>query len=262
MKWDARRRIYIRPNGSIVTPQELRERIEKYIDSQKAEVEGEAGKLIFGTLTATVFFSWLRDKITQVHGAAGLVAYGGEDEMDGARWARIGEKIASESAFAQAFKEEFLRSEAVADLLIRETLSKVSVAPEQLRTIIRTTHPASDIPRVLDLPTDAFGSRLESLIFGQTEARSTMYMNSIYGTYENSVKAREGEAGAIGVRRVTEQDKNVCQGCEDASTSKYVPMDEILDIGDAECMSACRCHFEFEYHGIEPLKVERSVYVA
>ena len=78
----------------------------------------------------------------------------------------------------------------------------------------------------------------------------------VYGTYENNVRAREKDAGITLVRRVTEGDDRVCEGCDAASSDEYVAMDEIADIGTQECNSRDRCFFEFSYAGVEGLTAE------
>lgn len=284
MEWDARRRVYVRPDDSIVSPAELRQLIEDYIEREKVEIDDQAQLLIAGTITAVFFFDWLRDKIKEVHGAAGLVAYGGESEMNHERWTRIGEKVTTETAYVAGFEQEFLASEKIAEELVAEAVSLLefsgtSLSSETISAIedlIRSTAPASDIPIVAEtlaeqIAVDAAevkavftevstAERIGQLIFGQTPVRSQLYMEAVYGTHENSTKEREADAGVTLGRRVSEEDQASCDGCIQAATEEYVPLDEILDIGEAECMSNCRCVVEFSYEGVEPLNIERSIY--
>jgi len=281
VQWDARRRVYVRPDGSVVSPAELRQLIEDYIAREKAEIDTEAQLLVAGTITAGFFFDWLRDKIKEIHGAAGLVAYGGEDQMNAERWARIGQKVASESAYVAGFEQEFLTSESIAKEIVSEVVetleARVSLSSETvsaIEDIVRTTAPASDIPIVgetvvsgieTEVVREAFEQaatkeRIGQLIFGQTPARSQLYVESIYGTHENSTREREADAGVVLGRRIAENDSSTCEGCSQAATEDFIPLREILDIGDAECMANCRCVIEFDYEGVEPLRIERSIY--
>jgi hypothetical protein len=90
-------------------------------------------------------------------------------------------------------------------------------------------------------------------------ARARMYADAGYSQYAGQVKAREADAGAVGVRRVCLEDEASCQECVDLASEDYVPLSEITDIGDATCLSNCRCYMEFDYQGIEPLRIDATV---
>jgi len=268
MNWDARRRVYVHDNGTVVSPSELRQLIENYIEREKSEVDSQAQLLIAGTITAAFFFDWLRDKIREVHGAAGLVAYGGENQMNRQRWARIGQKVASETVYVNAFERDFLASERVAQVMIAEAAEVLEVAPSVVESVVTTAAP-SEIAARLATKTEASRDvleriatkeRIDQLIFGQTPARSQLYMESIYGTHENSVTDRESDAGVISGRRICEEDGASCDECVAAASDEYIPLAEITDIGSLQCMSNCRCTIEFDYSGVSPLTIERSIY--
>ncbi len=268
MIWDARRRVYVRDDGSIVSPAELRQLIENYIEQEKAEVDSHAQELITGTITAAIFFDWLREKIKEVHGAAGLVAYGGEDQMNSQRWARIGQKVASETAYANAFERDFLLAEKAAQEIISEASTVLKTSEAAIETIVRTT-PGSEIPAVLVREFDAAetiaaeianAERIGKLIFGQTPSRAQMYMESVYATHENSVGDREADSGIVSGRRICEEDEASCDECVAAASEDYIPLAEITDIGSLTCLSNCRCTIEFDYAGIGPLTIDRSIY--
>jgi hypothetical protein len=268
MIWDPRRRVYVHDNGTVVSPAELRDLIESYIEREKQEVDSQAQSLVAGAITSAFFFDWLRDKVKEVHGAAGLVAYGGEDQMNDERWARIGEKVASESAYVAQFEQDFQASERVAQEIVTEAADALEVAPEAIDAVVRGVAPSEiatelatkadvDVGTVEDIATK---ERIGQLIFGQTPARSQLYMESIYGTHENSVMERESDAGVISGRRVCEEDGASCDECVAAASEDFMPLDEILDIGAAVCMSNCRCTIEFDYSGVGPLTIDRSIY--
>jgi len=86
-------------------------------------------------------------------------------------------------------------------------------------------------------------------------ARGQMYAEAGYSEYLGQVKARESDAGATMVRRVCLEDAASCDECVMLASDDYVPLDQIVDIGDATCLSNCRCHYEFNYEGIEPLSL-------
>lgn len=268
MQFDSRRRVYVRDDGSVVNPRELRQMVESYIEREKSEVRTEAEKLIAGTIAASLFFDWFRDKIKEVHGAAGMFAYGGEEFMGQEQWARIGQKVSSETAYVNAFERDFLTSERVAQEITTEASDVLDLSPSVVESIVKSVAPseiAGEIAKTSEASQEvldriATKERIEQLIFGQTPARSELYMDAIYGTHENSVTDRESDAGVVSGRRVCEEDASSCDECVAAATDDFIPLDEILDIGAAQCMSNCRCTIEFDYSGIQPLTIDRSIY--
>jgi hypothetical protein len=289
MQFDSRRRVYVNPDGSLVTPRELRERIDQYIDTQQGEVGREAQRMRAGAITVPAFFAWLSKKIEEIHGSVAIVAHGGPENMSNEDWARIGQRVQSELTYLAKFQKEVEAAERAAESLARRAAVAAEV-PAGLETVVEErvkaalmansvteaetaireavhsaiadsvgTEEAASVARgVVETITDS--QRMEALIWGEVNSRGRLYMDAAYGTYENSVKAREGEAGAVGVRRVCEDDSESCEECPALAADEYVAMDEITDIGDTPCMSNCRCFFEFDYHGIGPLEIDRSIY--
>lgn len=90
------------------------------------------------------------------------------------------------------------------------------------------------------------------------DSRGRMYPSATWKTYETSVKERERDAGAIGVRRVCAEDDASCEECVSAASEAYVGLDEVVDIGDATCLTNCRCYYEFEASGEEGIVIDAS----
>lgn len=295
MTWDATRRIYLDDNGNPVDPEQLREWIDSFIENAKAEVDDHSTQLLEGAITVAAFFLFLSELVTSMHLASAMVAYGGESEMTNQRWGRVDEKLSSEIAYLEAFRERVEQAQVTAEAMASQVADLATanpVIPAGLEDVVRErvaqaiignsvtdvetvtreavveaiadsvgTEEAAAIGRELAGETiDAFSERLEDLIWGEVESRSRQYMDSVYGQYENSVKAREGDAGAASVRRVTEGDDRVCDECDAAASDEYVSFDEITDIGDTICGGNCRCSFEFEYAGVGPLEIEEESY--
>lgn len=267
MQFDPRRRVYVRPDGSVVSPREIRQMVETYIEREKQEVDSQAQLLIAGTITSAFFFDWLREKIKEVHGAAGLFAYGGEDQMNDERWARIGAKVSSETGYVNAFEKDYALSERVAQEIATEAADALGMSEVAVSSVIRSTAPAEIATELatkaetsVSLDAIATADRIGQLIFGQTPARSQLYMESIYATLENSTADRESDAGVVSGRRICEEDGASCDECVAAASDDYMPLDEITDIGSLTCMSNCRCTIEFDYSGINPLTIDRSIY--
>ncbi len=201
--------------------------------------------------------------------------------MSNVRWGRIDEKLSSELAYLGVFQEQVEESKIVTIMLAqfvahsvggqgvsRETLQAVE---SEIAATIQLTGRADVAVTVSDAVAKAgiaepaieigpliesFGDRIERIIWGEVGSRARSYADAAYGTHENSVKARENDNGAVGVRRITEGDDRVCAGCEAESSDEYVPVDEIADIGTQECAGNDRCWYQFQYAGVGPLSAE------
>jgi len=108
MIWDAVDRRYEDDSGVPLSAAEVRRHIEEYIEAEQEAVRQEAAGLATGKITVPAFFEFLREKVITWHTAAGLIAYGGEGEMNPERWLRVDEKIDSELAILDNFEEQAL----------------------------------------------------------------------------------------------------------------------------------------------------------
>jgi hypothetical protein len=284
MKWDTKRRRYTDDSGRVLTKAEVRERIEQYIAHEQREIERQSEKLFIGALTVAAFFEYLRHKITAWHSVAGSTAYGGPDEMSGEQWSRINSKILSELAFLSKFEVEaqasFQTANAIAAQVVDSLGQKIpagleSLVEERIAQAIARAAPseATAVARqvVAEILADSLGAKAvtiaeavevagaESLIGGTIPSRAQMYTDAAYSTYENNVAARETDAGAVGVRRVCEEDEASCDECVDAASDEYSSLGDIADIGSLQCLNNCRCSFEFSYEGVEPLTIDRGL---
>ena len=279
MTWDATRRVYLDDDGNEILPSQIREWVDGTIENAQGEINDKAGDLLLGVITVAAFFVFMGELLTSLHLAACVIAYGGEDGMNNARWGRVDDRISSELAYLTAFEEqvanaardtEFIANSlaAIAGTNERKIAESIvtAIQAEGRADIVGTVATAVDLAGaeidrgVIETTIDSFGDRIESLIWGEVDSRSRSYPNAAYGTYENSVRDRETGAGAIGVRRVSEDDDASCDVCPELATDEYVALNEIADIGDSPCASRCRCWFEFEYLNVDPLEIDREIY--
>lgn len=100
---------------------------------------------------------------------------------------------------------------------------------------------------------------LETVTVEGLSARARMYAEAAYATYENNVSAREQDTGVTMARRICENDEASCDACVEAATEEYLPLGEVADIGTLTCLNNCRCYYEFNYEGIEPLRIDETV---
>lgn len=266
MIWNPNTRQYEDSRGNPVSPARIRQWIEDYIDANREELGDAASSLIAAGASAALiatFFEALRDRIKTMHGTAGVVAYGGEPEMTPDRWLRVASKINSEFQYVAGFEQAVNQARRVTDQIV-ETASLV--APNVERSVIEqallTTAPSEaivQIETIIEAPV-IVEPYFDTLIWGEVGSRARLYADATYSTYENSVKAREMDAGILSGRRVTEGDGNVCGDCLNAASEEYLPLEEILDIGDSICGNNCRCQIEFNYAGVEPLQIDREIY--
>lgn len=291
MIFDPKTRQFI-SKGRAIPRSEIHAQLEEFITEEKDSVDQESKKVLAGTLAPAAFFSFLRDKIKHWHSIAGVIAYGGQSQMNLERWKRINEKVQSELAFLDKWQVEAERGLVSTHALANKAASLVeadSQIPSGLETVVRRevqksllTDAASRPSAIRDAVVEALADsvsldvaetvaaevtkdlleseRMSDLIWGSLSSRGRMYTDGLYGTYETSVKYRESDNGAVGVRRNCENDAASCDECVTLATDEYVGLDEITDIGDATCLSNCRCVLEFSYLNVEPLEIDRNIY--
>jgi hypothetical protein len=76
--------------------------------------------------------------------------------------------------------------------------------------------------------------------------RAAQYADALYATYQNAVALRERAAGVTMARRVLDAGAQHCEDCPALATEEYVPIDEIVPIGDTACQVSCRCTIEYQ----------------
>lgn len=275
MTWNPQTRRYIDDNGNEIDPADVRQYIDDYITAEKQDIDRHSELLLLGLLTIGAFFEYLREKIVAMHGAATVIAYGGEDNVSQSAWIATGAKIHSELGYLEKFQAqveeadrtakaiasdialasaadpsipeglESVIEERVASAIIANSVSDIeAVTKEAVKSAIADSVGSDVAETVASQITigviDDFSGRLEQLIWGEIGSRGRSYADAAYGTHENSVKGREGEAGAVGVKRVDSGDDAECDDCPLLATDDYVAMDEVTDIGDnSACGSRC-----------------------
>jgi hypothetical protein len=290
MIFDPKRHAYI-DSGRIVPASEIRDEIENYITSEKSEVSRQKALLIAGAITIAEFFNFMREKIAIWHAVAGQIGYGGAAQMNPERWLRINEKIQSELKYLDAFQvateQGYKRSVQVAAEIARSIEANASV-PAGLETVVEERaleaimasdaagRDAAIASAIKDSLADSIGEEAadvtretlasvseapwDEMLWGSLESRGQMYADSAYATYQNSERARESDAGVLRAKRICADDDASCDECVSAATNDYISLDEVLDIGDATCLSNCRCTIEFEYAGIDEINIDRELY--
>lgn len=270
MIWDARQRRYEDSRGRPLTPAQIRDYIEEFIQFEKQSVRAESEKLLRREIAVAAFFAFMRQKITAWHSISGQIAYGGQDEMTAQRWKRINEKIISEIEYLNDFEQQAERSFQAAELLTERVVnslplevgplveeivadSLVRAAPSEAESVAKKaivdTLEVENASEIADVVSFAGILGVGLLMGGTIQSRAEMYTDATYATYENNVLAREMDEGVTLGRRISEKDGEVCVDCEAAATDEFVPLADLPEIGDSVCGPRCRCEFEFLTEG-------------
>lgn len=284
MRYDPQLRSYVE-GGQPLDPQQVRDHIEDYIYGEKADVEREASRVLTGALTLASFFTFLRGKIHNWHSNAATVAYGGESRMSTERWLRVNDLIETQLDYLDKWQTAAEQGERLTAQLVAR-VAKLDAIPDGLDIVVRreveaalmtsdaATRAAVVREAVVSATADSVGEEVAAEIatnavgivegvelpWASLASRGRMYPDATFATFENSVRQRETDAGAVGVRRVCQEDPASCEDCPAQAAEEYVSMSEIVDIGDAQCLTNCRCYYEFSYLGVDPLEIEREVY--
>lgn len=280
MTWNPEARQYEDAYGNAIPPAQVREWIDSFIANSQSEIDDESDNLLSGAITTAAFFAFLGSLITSMHIASSLIACGGEDEMNSTCWSRLDQKLSSELAYLEAFREKVVEaeivteslasfvtnttapgragvSEAVASAIRAEGRADIAATVGSALESVGVTESGIEVGAVID----SFGARIQDIIWGEVNGRAVSYPHAAYSTYENSVKSRETDAGAIGVAYVCENDESSCEDCPTFDTNgEYVSMEEVTDIGAGACGVRCRCSYLFQYLNVEPLEIDREIY--
>jgi len=125
MQWDAEQRRYEDDDGNPLIPAEVRSEIHQFIEDQRTEVRRESARMLSGEIQPSVFFQYMRGRIDSWHSIAGAIAYGGEEQLDDERDARIEQRIQSELDFLDEFEQEAEASFEAVETIAEEVSQRV-----------------------------------------------------------------------------------------------------------------------------------------
>lgn len=75
--------------------------------------------------------------------------------------------------------------------------------------------------------------------------RARMYADAGWVTYEKSIAFREKAAGMSEERSELDDSAQHCEDCPAEAEKGWVPIGELIPIGDRECLARCRCSLEY-----------------
>jgi len=80
----------------------------------------------------------------------------------------------------------------------------------------------------------------------QVLARAGMYAGALYGTFANVQTTREASLGGQRfARRIIDPAAEHCDECPELADLGWVPIEEMVPIGDTTCLTNCRCEIEY-----------------
>jgi hypothetical protein len=85
----------------------------------------------------------------------------------------------------------------------------------------------------------------------QAVARISQYAGATYGTYQEARRSSHAEAGKDEARRVLDEGAEHCADCLILAERDWVPIDELVPIGESECGANCRCDVEYRIAATE-----------
>ena len=84
---------------------------------------------------------------------------------------------------------------------------------------------------------------------GRALVRSDLYADAANGTYWEMSKRSFSQDGYDEGRRVLEPGADHCEDCEEYASEGWMPIDDIPEIGNSQCLTRCRCEIEFRRNG-------------
>ena len=121
--WDSRRRVYVDAQGHTLTKGELNADIDEYIENTQEDIAKDVAMYTAGAITLAVLFSQLKDTVESLHGATGAIAYGGLEQMDAEKWARINERVSTELSYLNQFRQDVQAAQASGEALSAEGIT-------------------------------------------------------------------------------------------------------------------------------------------
>ena len=84
---------------------------------------------------------------------------------------------------------------------------------------------------------------------GRLLVRSDLYADAANGTYWEMDKRDHLQSGYDEGRRVLEAGADHCDDCLEYASEGWMPIDEIPEIGNSQCLTRCRCEIEYRRSG-------------
>jgi len=80
---------------------------------------------------------------------------------------------------------------------------------------------------------------------GRALVRADLYADAVNGTYWEEDKLLHLQDGYEEGRRVLEPGVDHCEDCEEYASEGWMPIEDIPEIGNSQCLTRCRCTIEY-----------------
>lgn len=180
--------------------------LEQVMISAAEDMGRASSQLANGSITVETWRDSMREASRHIHTSATALAQGSWDGVSAREWGYAGAKLKSEYAYLEKFAADIASGKQAVFTIDPET-----------------------------------GARIPD---GRFMSRASMYAESGHGTLEASRRRGEQEAGAQWERRVLDDAEN-CADCVGYALEGWQPIGTLPDIGDSQCLSMCRCVFEY-----------------
>lgn len=184
--------------------------LEQVMISAAEDMGVASGRLATGQITVEEWRDAMRDGVRRLHTSSTALAQGGFNKISDVGVGRLESRIASELGYLEKFAAQ-----------IADGTQRVSW---------------------IDPVTG------ERMIDGRFASRASMYAESGHATMENARRGINAIDGVTHERRVLDDVEN-CDDCVGYALEGWQPIGTLPEIGDSQCMTNCRC--EFEYKTIE-----------
>ena len=195
-------------SGQVLTPTELRRAVELVISGAKGEAHTLVNRLHGGELTLDQWSAAMMMLVEALHRATAAAASAGIPALADATRTDLEATLARERMYVQGFRNE-----------IGATLAGVGAT--------------------------ALGMTLVSGMTGGWQSRAASYMDAALMTYERNRYRAHLFMGYTEAQRVTHPTADHCPGCMEEAEKGWVPIEDLVLLGDEECGQWCYCTVEY-----------------
>jgi hypothetical protein len=148
----------------------------------------------------------------------------------------------TEAQFQRAMQQEIVKAESAMTASAVGGL-KAMKPPQWAKVAVRISQQQTAL---VGFGRDIVTSKLSP---AEIAARARLYARAIYATHMNEMTDLKQGMGARFARRILHQGAIHCEDCPPLAEKGWVPIDQLVPIGDTECIVNCRCAIEYSGEG-------------
>ena len=109
--FDKKRRTYFK-DGRPVPPETLRAWAAEVTEAARSEMKRATERLIAGEINRPAWAVEMRQLISRSHSALWMLAQGGKEAMDAAKWGAVGQRVKAQADFLRGFERDLANERA------------------------------------------------------------------------------------------------------------------------------------------------------